>query len=112
MFIRAKWFLAAASTCVAFAVLAPADDASACGLPPAERVARDAVERGWPGVVVRDAILTETDGKRATVRVVGGHDGKNVVLLARLANDGDEGWRVVSLAPVATKLRKLKPSKS
>jgi hypothetical protein len=111
MFIRAKWFLAAASTCLAFAVLTPADDANACGLPPAERVARDAVERSWPGVVVRDAALTQTDGKRATVRVIGGHDGKNVVLLARLAN-GDEGWRVVSLAPVATKLRKLKPSKS
>lgn len=103
-------FVAATSLAAAFTVVAASpSEAEACGNPPAERVARDAVQARMPEVMVKDVTLTATDGEKATVVVVGGRDGKTVRLVARLVNDAETGWRVVSLSRmVPRKLKSLK----
>ncbi|NUO52607.1 MAG: hypothetical protein HOV80_27490 [Polyangiaceae bacterium] len=111
MFVFAKRaaVVAALSFAGAFtAFAANPTEAEACGVSPVEAVAMQAVEKAMPGVIVRDAFTTKTDGQRATVRILGGRDGKNVDLVAKLVN-GESGWRLVSLRrTLSRKLKSLK----
>ncbi len=106
--VFAKRAVAVTAMCLAAALTAltaSPERAEACGVSAAEAAATRAVENALPGVVVRSAVTTDEDAKRATVRIRGGKDGKNVDLVAKLVN-GESGWRVVSLSPRS--IRRLK----